>query len=189
MKCGRDVALWFNVQVLVLSTLRRQPLPLAGELREAMSPPPGWLSVIWRFIKVRGPRHACVRCGFFYFMESLISRGSLASAHIPVFDECSWWLKHTMCFLLLLVLNASHDKQEGSRHITQMCSRGCLSLHYMERGSLQREWHMRPWRSFSPWLSEGNGVKHNVRGWKMKRGFNNHYASVRTVFYIAGSGI
>lgn len=47
-------------------------------------PPPSWLSVIWRFIKVRGPRHACASRGFFYFMESLISRGSLASAHSPV---------------------------------------------------------------------------------------------------------
>lgn len=166
-------------------------LSLRWRAARSDEPPPGWLSVIWRFIKVRGPRHACVSCGFFYFMESLISRGSLASAHIPVFDECSWWLKHTMCFLLLLLLllNASHDKQEGSRHITQMCSRGCLSLHYMGRGSRQREWHMRPSRSFSLWLSEGNGVKHNVRGWKTKQGFNNRYTSVRTLFYIAGSVI
>lgn len=52
-------------------------------------PLPCWLSVIWRFIKVRRSRRARVNCGFFYFMDSLISQGSLASTHIPVLTNAA----------------------------------------------------------------------------------------------------
>lgn len=102
-------------------------------------PPPCWLSVIWQFIKVRGSRHACVNCGFFYFMESLISRGSLASTQIPVLTNAAGDLC-TQCASSSSgpPLNASHDKPEGSHHITQMCFRGCPSLHYRQEASLQR---------------------------------------------------
>lgn len=75
-------------------------------------PPPSWLSVIWRFIKVRGSRHARVNGGFFYFMESLISRGSLASTQIPVLTNAAAGLC-TQCASSSSSppLNASHDKQ------------------------------------------------------------------------------
>lgn len=90
-------------------------------------PPPGWLSAIWRFIKVRGPRRACASRGFFYFMESLISRGSLASARRPVLMNAAGDLSaqcassSSSSLRRRRLQNASHDKQERSRHITQMC--------------------------------------------------------------------
>lgn len=103
-------------------------------------PPPSWLSAIWRFIKVRGSRHACVNCGFFDFMDSLISQGSLGPAQISVLTNAA---PHNV-FHVAPSPPAVHDwmrymiNKEGSHHINQMCFSGCSSLHYQREGSLPR---------------------------------------------------
>ncbi len=119
-------------------------------------PPPSWLSVIWRFIKVRGSCHACVNGGFFYFMESLISRGSLASTQIPVLTNAAAGLC-TQCASSSSspLLNASHDKQ-GDPITLPKCVSGGVGHSITEGGgSLPAETvrHMWPSTSFPPWLS------------------------------------
>lgn len=111
-------------------------------------PPPCWLSVIWQFIKVRRSRHACVYCGFFYFMESLISRGSLTSSQIPVLTNAAGELCTQCAFSSSRPpLNASHDKQEGGPITLPKCVLGGVRhsiierrAHYRERDTCGQRW-------------------------------------------------
>lgn len=154
-------------------------------------PPPGWLSVIWRFIKVRGPRHACASPGFFYFMESLISRGSLASARRPVLMNAAGDLS-AQCASSSSAAATSrmHHMINRKGPVTlPKCVRGGDVCHSITWGEAQR-WRERLVRATgSLWLRppEGDGVRNNVAAWKMRCRFNNLGTSAETVFHVEGN--
>lgn len=157
-------------------------------------PPPGWLSVIWRFIKVRGPRHACVSPGFFYFMESLISRGSLASARCPVLmnatADLSAQCASSSSAAAAPAASRMHHMINRKGPVTlPKCVRGGDVCHSITWGEAQRRRERLVWATGSLWLRcrEGDGVRHNVAAWKMRCSFNNLGTSAGTVFHVEGN--
>lgn len=100
MQYNRDVVSSFNVQVLVLSTLRHHRLLLLKCCGDWWASSPLIICHLTVYQSQRIPSCLCEL--WIFLLYGVINFPWIISPHTdPCFDECSWWLMHTMCFLLL----------------------------------------------------------------------------------------
>lgn len=111
-----------TIEVLVSNTLRCQP---SLECHEKWWASPRLIICHFTVYQSQGTPSRLHK-SWIFLLYGVINFTWIISLRIqPCFDECGRWLERTMCFLLLhwRLQNAAHDKQERSRHITQMCWR------------------------------------------------------------------